>query len=111
MHYSGHSARVKDDESGEEAADGHDETLVPLDYKTSGIIRDDDLFEAVIKPALKPDVCLTSIMDCCHSGSVLDLPYCFKADGIQETIDIDENYDFNHLVGKIGGVVGDIVQD
>ena len=108
MHYSGHGARVKDDESGEEA-DGHDETLVPLDYKTNGIIRDDELFEAVVKP-LKPNVCLTSIMDCSHSGSVLDLPYRFKAAGIQETMDIDENYDFNHLFGKIGGVVGDIFQ-
>lgn len=109
LHYSGHGAKVKDDESGEEA-DGHDETLVPLDYKTNSVIRDDELFATVIKP-LKPDVCLTSIMDCCHSGSVLDLPYQFKADGIQEAMDIDEKYDFDHLFGKIGGVVGDIFQD
>ena len=109
LHYSGHGAKVKDDDHGEES-DGHDETLVPLDYQTNGVIRDDELFEAVIKP-LKSNVCLTSIMDCCHSGSVLDLPYQFKADGIQETMDIDENFDFAHLFGKIGGVVGDIFED
>jgi metacaspase-1 len=107
LHYSGHGARVKDDDRGEES-DGHDETLVPVDYESAGVIRDDELFATIIKP-LKSDVCLTAIMDCCHSGSVLDLPYIFKADGNQEEMDIDENFDFNHLFGTIGGLAAQAI--
>jgi metacaspase-1 len=109
LHYSGHGARIKDDDGNEEA-DGHDESLVPLDYNTNGVIRDDDLFSAIIKP-LKSDVCLTAIMDCCHSGSVLDLPYLFKADGNQEGMEIDEAFDFDHLFGKIGGFAGNVFEN
>lgn len=106
LHYSGHGARIKDDDYGEEE-DGHDESLVPLDYATNGVIRDDDLFKTIIQP-LAPDVCLTAIMDCCHSGTVLDLPYVFKADGEFQEMQIDESFDFKHLFGKIGGILEDI---
>jgi len=106
LHYSGHGGRIKDDDANEEA-DGHDETLIPLDYATNGIIRDDDLFTTIIKP-LKEGVCLTALMDCCHSGTVLDLPYHYKAGGQQEAMDIDEAYDFGHLFGKLGDFLGDI---
>lgn len=57
-----------------------DETLVPVDYNSAGQIRDDELFEKFLVP-MQPDVTVTCLMDCCHSGSVLDLPYMFKADG------------------------------
>lgn len=106
LHYSGHGARIKDDDYGEEA-DGHDESLVPLDYGTNGVIRDDDLFKILIQP-LKGDVCLTSVMDCCHSGTILDLPYLYKANGDFEGMEIDEGYDFGHLFGKLGGFLEDI---
>ena len=109
LHYSGHGARIKDDDDGEEE-DGHDESLVPLDYATNGVIRDDDLFKIIIQP-LASDVCLTSVMDCCHSGTVLDLPYVFKADGEYQEMQIDEGFDFKHLFGKIGGIFEDIFGD
>jgi Caspase domain len=75
----GHGARVRDDDRGEED-DGYDETLVPVDYDSAGQIRDDDLYQNLVC-ALPSGTHLVALMDCCHSGSVLDLPYKYKAGG------------------------------
>jgi len=77
-HYSGHGGRVRDDDRGEEA-DGYDETLIPVDYDTSGFIRDDDLYSNLVC-AMSQGVTLVSLMDCCHSATVLDLPFKYGAD-------------------------------
>jgi len=69
-------SRVPDDDCGEEA-DGYDEVLCPVD---GSFIRDDTLYDILVKPA-KNGVHMFFLMDCCHSGSILDLPYTFKADG------------------------------
>ena len=74
----------KDDGNDEE--DGYDETLIPLDYQSAGQIRDDDLLRTLVVP-MGEGVFVTSIMDCCHSGTVLDLPYNFKADGEQSEME------------------------
>lgn len=98
-HFSGHGSKIKDDDGDE--ADGFDEVLVPIDYNEAGMIRDDDLFDILVRP-LKEDVSLFCLMDCCHSGTVLDLPYIFKADGIFEKMEIDETFDFEKLFKKVG---------
>lgn len=71
FHYSGHGAQVPD-RSGLEA-DGYNETILPMDYK-SGQITDDALWGSLVYP-LPDGVRLCSVMDCCHSGTGLDLPY------------------------------------
>ena len=76
MHYSGHGGSMPDD-SGDEA-DGKDETLVPVDYQQAGQIRDDLIYSNLVVP-IPAGVTLTVVMDCCHSGSILDLPYSFEA--------------------------------
>ena len=77
--------------------DGYDETLVPLDYDTAGQIRDDDLFLTLVGKMPK-GVQLTSVMDCCHSGTVLDLPFTFVADGAHEEMEATPNYNYDHVL-------------
>jgi len=110
LHYSGHGGKLKDD-SGDEA-DGYDETLVPLDYGQSGQIRDDDLLRYLVLK-FQSGVFVTSLMDCCHSGTVLDLPYNFKADGTQIGMEANDDYDFDPVTAVLnqigsggGGILG-----
>ena len=87
-HYSGHGGKLRDDDGDE--ADGYDETLVPVDYASAGQIRDDDIFQVLVGP-MAEGVLVTSVMDCCHSGTVLDLPYRFSADDSQMRLDQNMN--------------------
>jgi hypothetical protein len=72
FHFSGHGRQRKDDNGDE--VDGRDEELCPVDYKKSGSILDDDINDAIVKP-LTQGVKLHAIIDTCHSGTMLDLPY------------------------------------
>ncbi|KAG5176776.1 caspase domain-containing protein [Tribonema minus] len=75
--FSGHGGRVKD-KNGDEA-DGYDETIVPVDFQRAGQIIDDDIHKMIVKP-LPHGVEFTICMDCCHSGTVIDLPYSLSVD-------------------------------
>lgn len=77
FHYSGHGSYTAD-KSGDED-DGRDEALVPLDYQRAGLIGDDLLYEIVTR-YLPADVHLNVVLDCCHSGSGLDLRYNTSVD-------------------------------
>jgi len=55
----------------------YDETLYPLDHNRAGQIRDFTLFNDFVK-VLPAGVVATCVLDCCHSGSVLDLPYSYQ---------------------------------
>jgi len=69
IHYSGHGSQMPDYDRDEK--DGIDETIVPCDYPTRGMIGDDELFSAIAK--MKGRVLL--FFDSCHSGTVCDLQY------------------------------------
>lgn len=77
FHFSGHGGQVPD-KTGMEA-DGYNETLVPLDYQRAGQISDDVLWGSLVYP-LPEGVRLTALMDMCHSGTGLDLPYDYNVD-------------------------------
>eukprot|EP00747_Dinoflagellata_sp_TGD_P023929 gnl/TRDRNA2_/TRDRNA2_130187_c0_seq1.p1 gnl/TRDRNA2_/TRDRNA2_130187_c0~~gnl/TRDRNA2_/TRDRNA2_130187_c0_seq1.p1 ORF type:complete len:691 (+),score=104.16 gnl/TRDRNA2_/TRDRNA2_130187_c0_seq1:30-2075(+) len=75
LHYSGHGG-TRDDWSGDEL-DGKDETLIPCDYQTSGDITDDELYESLVS-GLPRGCRMWVILDCCHSGTALDLQFKAK---------------------------------
>jgi len=75
FHYSGHGAQQEDPTYAEE--DGYDETICPVDFNSAGMVVDDEIFDAIVGP-LQPGVKLTAVMDCCHSGTGLDLPFALE---------------------------------
>eukprot|EP00929_Paragymnodinium_shiwhaense_P008558 TRINITY_DN11251_c0_g1_i2.p1 TRINITY_DN11251_c0_g1~~TRINITY_DN11251_c0_g1_i2.p1 ORF type:complete len:461 (-),score=132.51 TRINITY_DN11251_c0_g1_i2:69-1451(-) len=75
FHYSGHGASVRDDDGDED--DGKDEALCPVDYQ-DGLLRDDEVYATLVGP-LQEGVLLTCVLDCCHSGTIMDLPFQFEA--------------------------------
>jgi hypothetical protein len=72
FHYSGHGAQQRN-YSGDEV-DGFDETLCPMDFETQGMIVDDEINAALVRP-LPHGVKLHALIDACHSGTALDLPF------------------------------------
>ena len=110
-HYSGHGGRLPDDNGDEN--DGYDETLIPLDFQKCGQIRDDDLLKILIHP-MPANVTMTCLMDCCHSGTVLDLPYRFVGDGDHVEMEMNDRVNFSDalwtgLSVAAGVVVGNVV--
>lgn len=69
--FSGHGSQVLD-KNGDEV-DGYDETILPVDFKTAGHIVDDELYDIVRR--VSRGARLTVLLDACHSGTGLDLPY------------------------------------
>ena len=54
-----------------------DEVLIPVDYRSGNIIRDDELNKLI---AQIPTKCkIFGLFDCCNSGTILDLKYLLKS--------------------------------
>lgn len=71
--YSGHG--TNDHDLNGDERDDQDELIVPLGAHTLyDCIRDDEL-NKIIKDYLKPGVSLSTLFDCCFSGTSLDLKY------------------------------------
>ena len=77
FHYSGHGSQVQDKNNDE--SDKMDEIIVPTDFKTSGTIADDEIYDILKKISVNCRVILC--FDCCHSGSICDLAYGFQPNG------------------------------
>jgi len=75
FHFSGHGGQVNDI-SGDEK-DGKDECIFPADFKKAGAIIDDEIYKILVQ-GLPAGCHLFAIMDCCHSGTGMDLPFEYK---------------------------------
>jgi|SwirhirootsSR2_FD_contig_31_9533364_length_1177_multi_2_in_0_out_0_2 hypothetical protein len=78
LHFSGHGGQMPDQDGDEE--NGFDETILPVDFETAGVIVDDEM-HAILVRQLPPGVRLTVIFDSCHSGTALDLSYVYDDQG------------------------------
>ncbi|ORY45301.1 metacaspase [Rhizoclosmatium globosum] len=76
--YSGHGGQVPDTNDNDRAS-GMDDTICPVDFEQSGQI-DSDLLHKALVTALPDGVKLVVVMDCCHSGTMLELPYTYAPD-------------------------------
>ncbi|PIN08879.1 Metacaspase involved in regulation of apoptosis [Handroanthus impetiginosus] len=77
FYFSGHGLRERDFNGDE--IDGFDETICPLDFETNGMILDNYINKAIVLPLIL-GVTLHAIIDSCHSGTALDLPYVYNID-------------------------------
>lgn len=77
FHFSGHGSQKRAADCSE--ADGFDETICPSDYERAGQIVDNELNHALIAP-LPPGVTLHCVVDACHSGTTMDLPFSTEFD-------------------------------
>ncbi|OIW07621.1 hypothetical protein TanjilG_16602 [Lupinus angustifolius] len=102
FHYSGHGSQQRS-YSGEEA-DGFDETLCPLDFETQGMIVDDEINTAMVRP-LPHGVRLHALIDACHSGTVLDLPFLCRMNRMGQYVWEDHRPRSGVWKGSNGGEV------
>jgi hypothetical protein len=67
FYYSGHGSQLPNIPDVDMEPDRRDETIVPHDYLTAGMIRDDELRNMfrIVPPGTNLEV----ILDCCHSGT------------------------------------------
>ncbi|KAL3814405.1 hypothetical protein ACJIZ3_015673 [Penstemon smallii] len=75
FHFSGHGSQQLDMKGNE--VDGYDEMLWPVDHQSEGAILDDEINATIVRP-LPHGVKLHAIIDACHSGTILDLPFVCK---------------------------------
>ena len=75
IHYSGHGCQMKDNNGDE--VDGYDECICPVDYDKTGVIPDD--YIRYYLNNMNPKTRVVCVFDCCHSGSIADLPYIYKS--------------------------------
>eukprot|EP00993_Chasmostoma_nieuportense_P000944 NODE_1867_length_1354_cov_49.404238_g1773_i0.p1 GENE.NODE_1867_length_1354_cov_49.404238_g1773_i0~~NODE_1867_length_1354_cov_49.404238_g1773_i0.p1 ORF type:complete len:426 (+),score=123.42 NODE_1867_length_1354_cov_49.404238_g1773_i0:44-1279(+) len=73
FYYTGQSAHQRDTETDEQLA--MDEALLPVDYRTAGMLTDDLLHTSLVEP-LPEGCCLVGLMDCAALG--MDLPYVLR---------------------------------
>lgn len=76
--YSGHGI-YKNDKNGEEL-DGRDECIISSDMQ----LISDDVLNTNLVSRMSNDVNMICIMDCCYSGTIMDLKYKYKRRGVCE---------------------------
>ncbi|KAH7866269.1 hypothetical protein Vadar_017934 [Vaccinium darrowii] len=101
FHYSGHGSQLRDTNSDE--IDGYDETLCPLDFETEGMILDDEINATIVRP-LPHGAKLHAIIDACHSGTVLDLPFVCRVNRAGHYTWEDHSYQSTTYKGTSGGL-------
>jgi metacaspase-1 len=75
------------------------DTICPVDFRENGQIDSDTLHQHLVS-RMPPSSTLFVILDCCHSGSALELPYVYKSDDDGNVNMIDNLRQGVHLMGE-----------
>ncbi|XAR54215.1 hypothetical protein NMG60_11029248 [Bertholletia excelsa] len=100
FHYSGHGSQQRNYDGTE--VDGFDETLCPLDFETRGMLVDDEINATLVRP-LPYGVRLHAVIDACHSGTALDLPFLCRMNRSGQYVWEDHRPRTGVLKGTSGG--------
>merc|ERR1712096_270261 len=78
--YAGHGSQQQDHDGSEE--DGQDEIIMPADYDLDNTFIADDWFKGPsFRGAIDKKAETVAVFDCCHSGTMFDLPWKMEVDG------------------------------
>ena len=83
IHYSGHGTQS----IAWSELDGKNEAIVPVDYAYEGIILDNELKNIIVTQNTDMTVKIRCILDCCHSGTGLDLKYNLRLPRLRDSTD------------------------
>ncbi|TQW00548.1 metacaspase [Cordyceps javanica] len=97
FHYSGHGGQVRDPTG--QRPSGILDTICPVDFEERGQIDSDTLHQHLVS-RMPPNSTLFAILDCCHSGSALELPYVYKTDDEGNVSLIDNIREGVHLMSE-----------
>ena len=103
LHYSGHGGQVEDVD-GNRYGTGLDDTIVPVDFQERGQISSTLLHQHLVTN-LAPRSTLFIIMDCCHSGSAVELPYVYRSDSDGNVNLMDDLKQGAHLVAEASDLI------
>lgn len=67
--FAGHGVQVPDWNGDESRRGRYDQAYAPIDFDTFGVVVDDEI-DLLVRAHLRPGTWLTTITDCCHSGSL-----------------------------------------
>lgn len=93
FHYSGHGTYEKDKNKDE--SDGKDEYICPVDLN---FISDDEIRKILL--TLNNETTMLTVMDCCNSGTNMDLPYLFNQIGGKIQMIQNNSITYKNLLGK-----------
>lgn len=105
MHFSGHGVQVTD--TNRDEADGKDECIAPVDMDKNGVISDDRLLKELVMP-LASEAHLTLFFDCCHSATIIDLPWMWRGQR-SALLESNPNWSFAKFVEMGKELVDDVV--
>jgi hypothetical protein len=97
FHYSGHGGLTLDS-SGDEKS-GYDSCIYPIQNGKIECITDDELKEHLVNKIPAKCKCF-AILDCCHSGSALDLRYVYNAPKYGR-LEINQNEKYPKTKGSV----------
>jgi metacaspase-1 len=102
LHYSGHGGQVPDVDGNRTT--GLDDSIVPVDFEQRGQISSTLLHEHLVTN-MAPNCTLFVILDCCHSGSAVELPFVYRSDSDGNISLMDNLRQGAHLIGEASDLI------